>query len=290
TAAPAGGAYTGSTTQGGVAISLMDVSSATVPPTTPSGSFSLSSTSLLDLKATFSTSSRGGLIYDYYNPGYYKFAALLADTQQVVLGHYTTKSGFVLDEVKSYTVTAGTQYALELTGKGSTVSLTVNGTAVLSHVYNAVVVDGKFGLISVNGSTTFSQAYFRTDDNHFPVNTQVQHMDAATGAVGTAVGETSLTSARLAPIGDASIAPLPTALSLDASAVARLRAAQIEIGDLFGLDLGVTFGNDITISRNAAGWGWFIDPTPGGDSEFRKVTADGVVATPGSPAYGAMDL
>ena len=163
-------------------------------------------------------------------------------------------------------------------------------TPVLSHVYNAIVVDGKFGLISMNGPSTFSQAYFRTDDTHFPINTSVQHMDAAVPLDGTALGDTSLTSAELAPIVDASIARLTSALSLDASAVARLRQAHIEIGDLFGVDLGITVGNDITISRNAAGWGWFIDPTPGDDVEFRKVTADGMVATPGSAAYGEMDL
>src|SRR5262249_13794505 len=108
------GAYTGTAPAGGVAIDLMDLGTAVVPNMAPS-TFSLAPTSLLDLKATFSTTAtgRGGLIYDYYNAGYYKFAALLADTQQVVLGHYTTKGGFVFDEVKSYTVTAGAQYTLE---------------------------------------------------------------------------------------------------------------------------------------------------------------------------------
>jgi hypothetical protein len=38
----------------------------------------------------------------------------------------------------------------------------------------------------------------------------------------------------------------------------------------------------VTIDPTAAGYGWFVDATPAADSEF--------LATPGSPAYGRMDL
>jgi hypothetical protein len=69
-----------------------------------------------------------------------------------------------------------------------------------------------------------------------------------------------------------------------------LRSASIQIQDLPGLELGLTVGDSITISSTAAGWGWFVDPTPYDDAEFKKPTADGMAATPNSPANGSMDL
>src|SRR5207253_954462 len=38
---------------------------------------------------------------------------------------------------------------------------------------------------------------------------------------------------------------------------------EIQIADLGGATLGLASGNTITLDDNAAGWGWFVDPTPG---------------------------
>jgi hypothetical protein len=46
----------------------------------------------------------------------------------------------------------------------------------------------------------------------------------------------------------------------------------------------------IWIDRDAAGFGWFVDPTPATNEEFSKHSAGALVAAPGSPAYGKMDL
>jgi streptogramin lyase len=48
---------------------------------------------------------------------------------------------------------------------------------------------------------------------------------------------------------------------------------QIQIADLGGTTLGLASGHTIWLDANAAGWGWFVDPTPHDDSEF---------ATPGN--------
>src|SRR5262249_59995115 len=55
------------------------------------------------------------------------------------------------------------------------------------------------------------------------------------------------------------------------------------IADLGGLTLGkAAAGGVIWLDDNAAGWGWFIDPTPRDDSEF---------TTPGNQGeQGRMDL
>lgn len=45
-------------------------------------------------------------------------------------------------------------------------------------------------------------------------------------------------------------------------------AIEIRIGNLGGTTLGNAVGNSIWLDDNAAGWGWFVDPTPWDDYEF----------------------
>jgi hypothetical protein len=45
---------------------------------------------------------------------------------------------------------------------------------------------------------------------------------------------------------------------------------QIQIANLGGATLGLAAGHTIWLDDNAAGWGWFVDPTPGDDSEFYR--------------------
>jgi hypothetical protein len=57
--------------------------------------------------------------------------------------------------------------------------------------------------------------------------------------------------------------------------------------------LGITDapGRHVTVSINAAGQGWFVDPTPGQDEEFAPYGPGGLLtALPGSPAAGKVDL
>ena len=68
-------------------------------------------------------------------------------------------------------------------------------------------------------------------------------------------------------------------------------AANLKFAELPNGALGQTTGTTITLDDNAAGWGWFIDATPGTNEEFLP-TADPNVwkAKPGSEAEGKMDL
>lgn len=47
-------------------------------------------------------------------------------------------------------------------------------------------------------------------------------------------------------------------------------AIDIRISQLPGATLGQVVGRTIWLDDNAAGWGWFVDPTPRDDSEFSK--------------------
>ncbi len=55
--------------------------------------------------------------------------------------------------------------------------------------------------------------------------------------------------------------------------------------------LGEAEGSSIYISRNAAGYGWFVDPTPADDSEFSTSLGPYALAAPaGSAAADRVDL
>jgi hypothetical protein len=72
------------------------------------------------------------------------------------------------------------------------------------------------------------------------------------------------------------------AAGLDAQQWNILNRVTVGIADFPGPWLGMAFPGAIWIDQNAAGFGWYLDPTPAEDSEFP--------ATPGSPAYGKIDL
>jgi hypothetical protein len=50
--------------------------------------------------------------------------------------------------------------------------------------------------------------------------------------------------------------------------ISALHGIHVRIADLGGTTLGLTIGHTIWLDDNAAGWGWFVDPTPADDSEF----------------------
>ena len=58
----------------------------------------------------------------------------------------------------------------------------------------------------------------------------------------------------------------------------KLDTLSIEITDLPGAMLAETRGSSIAIDRTAAGWGWFVDPTPFDDREFDAGTASAAAA------------
>ena len=71
----------------------------------------------------------------------------------------------------------------------------------------------------------------------------------------------------LRPIVNEAIA-LWSQAGLDAVTLQKLRQARFVISDLGGAQLGEAEKNVIYLDANAAGNGWFIDPTPAGNEEF----------------------
>ena len=90
---------------------------------------------------------------------------------------------------------------------------------------------------------------------------------AAGGAAPAGTAAASLTAAQLQPIVDEAIARL-MANGLTATQMQQLLSVKANIADLPGATLGLAMPGTITLDANAAGYGWFVDPTPRDDAEF----------------------
>ncbi len=122
--------------------------------------------SILELEATVNTQSTAGLIFDFYSESDFKFVAIKADTGQAAIGHYTAKRGWQYDAVVDRNIKSGRDYQLTVSLKGTTVSVSLDGQVVLGHVFNAVVVDGSFGLMA-DTEGSFDDVTVKTDDPAF---------------------------------------------------------------------------------------------------------------------------
>jgi hypothetical protein len=110
------------------------------------------------------------------------------------------------------------------------------------------------------------------------------HTNAQLAAGGASIGGAApapLTAAELRPVVQEAIARWQDA-GISPAQVSALSHVAVGIAEFPGPWLGMAFPGAIWIDQTAAGYGWYIDPTPADDSEFP--------ALPGSPAYGKMDL
>jgi hypothetical protein len=285
------GAYVGTAPAGGVAISNIDLGLALGMT---AGAFSLQDGSAVDITTTMKQIyPRGGIVFDMYGTGSFKFAAFYQDTQQVVVGHYTTAKGWVIDSAVNYKFNSGASYTLDVVLNGGVVNVSVNGSTLISYTYGDVVTAGKFGLLSINGTSYFQSIQVQTNDPAFPYTASggATLLQLASGPAPTDSTGFLLTPEQLAPIVTEADELWIAALGPNDARLAALTTVTIEIGNLPGLELGSTHNGVITISANAAGWGWFVDPTPGDNSEFSTASSSvGFLANPSSPAYGHMDL
>jgi hypothetical protein len=120
--------------------------------------------------------------------------------------------------------------------------------------------------------------------------TYTSPQEAAGGAVALRPGAVLLTPALLGPV-EAEAVVLWAAAGLDAAQLSVLRTAPVQIVDLPAPYLGLTGAGVIQLDRDAAGYGWFVDPTPATAEEFQAAPGqEGLVALVGSQAAGRMDL
>jgi len=205
-----------------------------------------------------------------------------------VIGH-RSKRGWAIDATAAKVFDAGLDYDLLISLAGTTVSVQVDGAAVVAGIFNAVVVDGKFGTMTRGGSASFDQVTIRTSDPSFR-DQSPESMVAATAPPATSASTAYVDESQLAPI-VAEAAARWSALIGAPAVNAALQRITFEVVDIKGLALGQTVGNVVLIDHNAAGHGWFVDPTPASDSEFAiKASAGELRAQASSPGLQRMDL
>ncbi len=274
------GSYEGTSDLSGYGISLVDLGLVA----------GLQANSVLDMELTVNTGGTTGIVFDYYDIADFKYVGLSADSDALIIGHYINGK-WMIDASTFFAIKAGTDYELSLALKGTTVDAAIrvdgasNWQAMVGHVFNAVTVDGQFGLLAKDGTASFDSVTIRTDDPAF----RDVALKAAAAAETTAADLELLNNDALAPIVQEAIARWRDSGLVDDIALAMMARADYQVADLDGLLLGDTGEGLMTIDADAAGYGWFVDTTPQDDSEF-VATTDGLTAAADSAAYGRMDL
>jgi hypothetical protein len=143
-------------------------------------------------------------------------------------------------------------------------------------------------LFARNGNASFDNVLIRGDDIAFAKGGTPQ---IAASEPSVTASTLSLTAADLAPIVTVATELWTAALGAGDPRLSVLNSVTILVSDLPDNMLGATTGDTIVLDASAAGWGWFVDPTPVDNREFTVADGAGVfVATPGSAATGHMDL
>jgi len=104
-------------------------------------------------------------------------------------------------------------------------------------------------------------------------------------------GVTTIYVGQIQPLLDAAVAQW-AAVGADADALARtLKGVEWQVVDLPRSQLALTAENRVYLDVNAAGYGWFVDGTPGDNAEFTRLVAPTELqAGEGSAAFGRADL
>jgi hypothetical protein len=134
-----------------------------------------------------------------------------------------------------------------------------NSIFYLRNTNTSGVANTTFFFGSANGGFTPLAGYWQVPD--------ASALLAAGGAVAAAPDTASLTQSELQPLVAEAITRW-TAAGLPASTISTLKNVNVVISDLSGAHLGLAEGNTIYLDANAAGYGWFVDPTPATDEEF----------------------
>jgi hypothetical protein len=269
---------------GGATMSLLDL-----------GPNHLNHQSYLEMGAKLNTQDRAGFVFDRYGDESFKYVAIDADADRLVIGHYTKKGGWVEDAFMSTTVNAGQDYWLGVTLKGTTVNATLSGAAnasfqaMVGHSFNASTVDGNFGLMAVSGEASFDDVRIKTDDSAF-ADSIASNMVAAQAALVPAGGE-ALELSEVEGLAAVAITEWRNALGDADPRLAGMVDVRMTIGDLAGTALARYENGTLTVDADAAGHGWFVDLTPADSVEFTvQFDRSTLRATEESEAFGRMDL
>ena len=103
----------------------------------------------------FLASAAGGIVFDYHGPDRFKFAALRADTGEVIVGRYTEAAGFEILAAAHAGVAPGGRSELSISVTNLAVSVRVDGRLAIGHTFGSSVTDGLVGLLLIDAWRPF---------------------------------------------------------------------------------------------------------------------------------------
>jgi hypothetical protein len=197
-------------------------------------------------------------------------------------------------------LSSGHLFSVTLSYNGTTLTETItdtvtNATFTTSYDVNIPgLVGSDVGYVGFTGGTGGLTTVSDITSWTFQTTLPKQDNQPQLAAGGSAASDSApaLTADELAPVAQQAVAAW-AASGLSPAQVAALQAVRFEIVTLGGGVLGLTElgGSVVMLDATAAGFGWFVDPTPAEDSEFGfVVTPQELQAGPDSPAFGRMDL
>ena len=212
----------------------------------------LQTDAILELSATLSTNGAGGFVFDRYAEDDYKFVTIDAAADAVTIGHVSPRGGLTVDASFARTIDAGPDYTLTLRLKGTSASVSLGGQMAGGYVFNAVTVDGDFGLLAGQGATSFDAATVKTSDSAF----QAPETALFAAAPGASQADATLTQTDLDSAATVAISQWAAALGEGDPRLAVLGDARFAVADLAASGLGHTNGHTVLIDADAAGHGW----------------------------------
>jgi hypothetical protein len=139
---------------------------------------------------------------------------------------------------------------------------------------------------------------FKVKDTGGPtLSTSVYTMTVNVTATLLAAGVAPAGPAETVPLAQADLQPIVNeaiarwaATGLAAQSIDAMAKARFVVTDLPGAQLGLAAGNTIYLDANAAGFGWFVDPTPTKDEEFARIAPEDELRAIGAGVIDRMDL
>ncbi|MEO6494544.1 MAG: hypothetical protein ABIP99_17070 [Ilumatobacteraceae bacterium] len=185
------GRYTGTPGSSGAAIALVGYAA---NGTGSANGVRLDPASYLEVEAVISARNFSGIVFDYYSATDFKFVALDVAGNRIAIGHFSARTGWVVDASITRALISGREYRLNLVLKATVVTITLDGQVITSYVFNSPLADGQTGVFGRTVTQSVDSFRFRTDDTAF-IGAPPQGQAATT----TPVTTTAQTTAAPAP-------------------------------------------------------------------------------------------
>jgi len=243
---------------------------------------------ILRAQATIEVDGTAGFFFDRNGSESYKFVVISPDTNEVMVGHYTARGGIVIDQAVSFNMNAKASQDVEITLAGTTVSVVVNGNTLIGYAFNANVVDGDFGLLTLGGEVRVDEITYMTDDAQYLTESGDPLVAAAELQSESSVDV--LRADQLMTVVDAVLDDWLTQDYIGIDQYEQLKLTRFFLTDLPDDLLGLAKKDAVYVDTTAAGNGWFVDGTPLGKEEFVNSSDGTLYARANADAIGQMDL